>query len=73
MKKIKKTGWYTPKEIVDNGFIDTITKASSKENKLQMLLRFIRTKRLKAKNVGSEGKYRYIVLGEDLTNFINTK
>jgi hypothetical protein len=73
MKKIKKTEWYTPKEIVENGFIDSITKATSKENKLQMMLRFIRTKRIEAKNVGTKQKHRYIILGEHLTKFINTK
>lgn len=72
-EKIKNTVWYTPNEIIESGVWDAVTKASFKTTKQQMLLRFIREKRLLAKNLGTEQKPRYVVLGKNLKTFINRK
>lgn len=69
MKKINPDKFYTPKEIIDFG----IMTASSEDTKRQMLLRFIREKRLEAVNLGGEKKPRYVVQGKHLIDYVNTQ
>jgi len=62
MKKIDPEKFYTPKEIVELG----IMTANSTDTKRQMLLRFIRQKRIEAVNLGGSQKPRYVVQGKHL-------
>lgn len=70
MKKtnINPEKFYTPKEIVALG----IMTASTVDTKRQMLLRFIREKRIEAMNVGGDKKPRYLVQGKHLLNYMTT-
>lgn len=69
IKKINPDKFYTPKEIIDFG----IMTASSEDTKRQMLLRFIREKRLEAVNLGGDKKPRYVVQGKHLIEYVNTQ
>lgn len=68
-KKIDLEKFYTPKEIVDLG----IMTASTTDTQRQMLLRFIRTKRISAVNLGGDKKPRYVVQGKHLVEYMNTQ
>lgn len=57
--RIKPDEWYTPGEVLAFG----IMTASTPDTQRQMLLRLIRQKRIKAKNIGGEQKPRYVVQG----------
>jgi len=67
--RIKKNEFYTPNEIVRMG----VLKGDNLETRKQMVLRYIRQKRLKAKNLGTEARPRYVVRGEDLKTFASNK
>ncbi len=67
--KINPEKFYTPKEIVSLG----IMKASTPDTKRQMLLRFIREKRIEALNLGGDKKPRYVVQGKNLLEYMNTQ
>lgn len=60
--KIDPEKFYTPKEVVDLG----IMSASTNDTKRQMLLRFIRERRIEAVNLGGDKKPRYVVQGKHL-------
>jgi len=60
--KIDPEKFYTPKEVVDLG----IMSASTNDTKRQMLLRFIRERRIEAVNLGGAKKPRYVVQGKHL-------
>lgn len=66
---INQEKFYTPKEIIDLG----IMSAKNNDTKRQMLLRYIREKRIEAVNVGGEKKPRYIVQGKSLSEYMNTQ
>lgn len=66
--KINPEKFYTPKEVIDLG----IMTASSIDTKRQMLLRFIREKRIVATNLGGEKKPRYVVQGKHLLDYMTT-
>lgn len=63
MDKIKKDEYYTPNELV------SMRVAKSR----QMILRHIRQDKIKSKNLGSDKKPRYIVLGKDFIKYSNTQ
>jgi hypothetical protein len=69
MKKIQPTEFYTSSEIVAR----RITRGSNEDTRRQLLLRDIRNGELKAKNVGTKLKPRYVVLGKDLLAFTRKK
>lgn len=60
---------YTPNEIAEMDLYLTKTKVT----KHQMILRMIRTGKIKATNLGTEKQRRYVVRGKDLLEFINQK
>lgn len=64
--KINPEKFYTPKEIVKLG----IMTASTPDTQRQMLLRFIREKRITATNLGGEKKPRYVVQGKHLSDYM---
>lgn len=64
--KINSEKFYTPKEIIKLG----IMTASMPDTQRQMLLRFIREKRINAVNLGGEKKPRYVVQGKHLTDYM---
>lgn len=69
MKKINPEKFYTPKEIITLG----IMSATTEDTQRQMLLRFIRQKRIEAVNLGGEKKPRYVVQGKHLIDYVNTQ
>lgn len=68
-KKINLEKFYTPKEIIKLG----VMTASTPDTQRQMLLRFIREKRIQALNLGGEKKPRYVVQGKHLVEYINSQ
>lgn len=64
--KINPEKFYTPKEIVKLG----VMTASTPDTQRQMLLRFIREKRINATNLGGDKKPRYVVQGKHLTDYM---
>lgn len=62
IKKIDPEKFYTPKEIIGLG----IMTAKTVDTQHQMLLRFIRQRRIEAKNLGGDKKPRYVVQGKNL-------
>jgi len=66
---IKQDKFYTPKDIEKLG----IMSASNTDTRRQMLLRFIRDGRIKATNLGSNKKPRYVVHGNDLLEYVKTQ
>ncbi len=69
MKKINPEKFYTPKDIIGFGLMT----ASSEDTKRQMLLRFIRQKRLPALNLGGKLRPRYVVQGKHLIAYRDTQ
>lgn len=69
MKNINPDKFYTPKEIISFG----VMTAKSQDTKRQMLLRFIREKRIEAINLGGDKKPRYLVQGKNLISYLNTQ
>ena len=67
--KINPEKFYTPKEIIKLG----IMTASTPDTQRQMLLRFIRTKRITAVNLGGDKKPRYVVQGKNLIEYSNAQ
>lgn len=67
--KINPEQFYTPNEVVGLGMMT----ASSNDTKRQMLLRFIRQGRIKAKNLGGEKKPRYVIQGKHLVEYLDTQ
>lgn len=67
--KINPEKFYTPKEIIKLG----IMSASNEDTQRQMLLRFIRQKRINAVNLGGEKKPRYVVQGKHLTEYMQAR
>ena len=67
--KINPEKFYTPKEIIKLG----VMTASTPDTQRQMLLRFIREKRINAVNLGGEKKPRYVVQGKHLSEYMNTQ
>lgn len=65
MKTIDAKEWYTITEIVTM----KITNGNNEDTRRQLLLRAIRGGDLKAKNVGTEQRPRYVVRGADLRAF----
>ncbi len=68
-KKIDPEKFYTPKEIVSLG----IMSANNTDTQHRMLLRFIRQKRIEAKNLGGDKKPRYVVQGKHLIAYRDTQ
>lgn len=68
-KKVNLEKFYTPNEIVGLGVMNANTKDSQK----QMLLRFIREKRIKVVNVGGDSSPRYLVQGKDLSEYFKAQ
>lgn len=68
-KKIDLEKFYTPNEVVELG----IMKAPETDSKKQMLLRYIREKKINAVNVGGDRKPRYLVRGKDLVEYMNAQ
>lgn len=66
--QIELDEWYSPREISD---MTGVMTAKTKNTRRQMVLRFIRDGKIKAKNVGTESKPRYLVRGLDLKEYIN--
>ena len=69
IKKIDPEKFYTPKEIVGLG----IMSAKTVDTQHQMLLRFIRQRRIEAKNLGGDKKPRYVVQGKHLISYRDTQ
>lgn len=69
MKKINLEKFYTPKEIVSLG----VMTASTPDTQRQMLLRFIREKRITAVNLGGNKKPRYVVQGRHLVEYMDSQ
>ena len=69
IKKIDPEKFYTPKEVISFG----IMTAGSQDTQRQMLLRFIRQKRIEAKNLGGTRKPRYVVQGKHLIAYRDTQ
>lgn len=71
MKKtnINPEKFYTPKEIIKLG----VMSASTPDTQRQMLLRFIRQKRINAVNLGGDKKPRYVVNGKSLIDYMNAQ
>lgn len=69
MKKINLEKFYTPKEIIKLG----VMTASTPDTQRQMLLRFIREKRIQALNLGGDKKPRYVVQGKHLVEYIDSQ
>lgn len=70
MQKINSEKFYTPKEIAE---MNIITGAAKPEDRRQMLLRFIRQKKITALNLGGAKKPRYVVQGKHLTEYMNAQ
>ena len=68
-KKIDLEKFYTPNEVVELG----IMKAPETDSKKQMLLRYIREKKINAVNVGGDKKPRYLIQGKNLVEYTNTQ
>lgn len=66
--KIKESEFYTPKEIIKLG----IMTAKNDDTRKQMLLRFIRDGRIKAINLGTDKRPRYVVLGSYLLEYLKS-
>ncbi|MCK5015436.1 MAG: hypothetical protein KAS32_00025 [Candidatus Peribacteraceae bacterium] len=66
MKGIDTEKFYTVKEIAEMGWI----KTSSQRGKRDMILRLIRSGKLKAINLEGKNRNRYIVKGEEILNFL---
>jgi hypothetical protein len=66
-KKINPEAFYTPIEIAK---MDGVLTATSPNTRRQMLLRHIREKRVEAKNLGGDGKPRYVIQGKHLIEYI---
>lgn len=62
MTKIDPEKFYTPKDIARLGLMT----ANTPDTQRQMLLRFIRQKRIEAVNLGGAKKPRYVVQGKHL-------
>lgn len=67
MKKIDPEKFYTPKQIVAMG----VMTANTVDTQRQMLLRFIRQKRIEATNLGGNKKPRYVVQGKHLIAYLD--
>lgn len=68
-KQIEPEKFYTPKDIVKLGII----KGNNLDVQKQMLLRFIRQKRIEAINLGGDKKPRYIITGENLLKYCDSQ
>lgn len=68
MKKINPEEFYTPIEIAKR---EDLLTAGNPNTRRQMLLRHIREKKVIAKNLGGNGKPRYVIQGKHLIDYIN--
>ena len=68
-KKVNLEKFYTPNEIVELG----VMTAPTTDGQKQMLLRYIRDKKIVAVNVGGDRKPRYLVRGKDLVEYMNAQ
>jgi hypothetical protein len=66
ISKIDKNNFYTVNDLIDFD----IMKAPKVESKKRIALRFINSGRIKAKNIQTEKKPRYVIMGKDLINFV---
>lgn len=64
---------YSTSQIAEARFIPNVynVKTDKLDSKKQMVMRLIREGKLKALNLGSELKPRYVVKGSDLIKFIH--